>query len=302
MKTCIIVTLLLVCPLQAQTSLKAQAKLVDGSIVNVALPADFLTVATKYGKLSVPLSEIRQVEFGLHVSSEVDARIKAAVADLSSPSFKSREEASKILVHHGPHSYATVIVATKNGDAETAKRAEAVARRIEAANVRLVTKEEDVVHADGWPVVGRVQELELKASSPLLGELTLKVSDMQTLTVLGEPEVEVVVEAAKDWMETKTHLAAGSTLAITTAGEVNTYPAQAGYTVKAGGLAATMGKGGIFPTGALIGKVGAGVPFLVGESYTGKPGEGRLFLYVEPSPWNNVSSGGYKAKVRVEYR
>ena len=53
------------------------------------------------------------------------------------------------------------------------------------------------------------------------------------------------------------------------------------------------------PPGALVGKVGqSGRPFLVGSRYEATPsGEGRLFLKLEPSPWNINQSGSFSVKI-----
>jgi hypothetical protein len=50
---------------------------------------------------------------------------------------------------------------------------------------------------------------------------------------------------------------------------------------------------------SLLGRIGeTGTPFLIGEHYEGTPGqEGRLFLHIVPSPWNNASTGSYAVKI-----
>jgi hypothetical protein len=43
----------------------------------------------------------------------------------------------------------------------------------------------------------------------------------------------------------------------------------------------------------------SGKVFLIGEDYKGKPGEeGRLYLSIIPSAWNNASSGEYTVTIR----
>src|SRR5262245_59794993 len=65
---------------------------------------------------------------------------------------------------------------------------------------------------------------------------------------------------------------------------------------------ATAGKGSTYMAGALVGRVGdAGKIFLIGERYDGSPGdEGRLWMQIVPSPWNNASTGSYRVRVTTD--
>ena len=45
----------------------AEVRFGDGSVVRMTLLQDQLEVMTRYGKLSIPITEIRRVEFGLHI-------------------------------------------------------------------------------------------------------------------------------------------------------------------------------------------------------------------------------------------
>ena len=52
-------------------------------------------------------------------------------------------------------------------------------------------------------------------------------------------------------------------------------------------------------SGALFGRVGdAPDAFYIGERYEGIPGrEGKLYLHIVPSPWNNASTGTFQVKI-----
>ena len=54
--------------------------------------------------------------------------------------------------------------------------------------------------------------------------------------------------------------------------------------------------------GTLVGRVGeSGKAFVVGEQYEGSGAqEGKLYLHIVPSPWNNASSGTYRVRIRSE--
>src|SRR5260370_21493508 len=75
-----------------------ELRFADGSAVRLALLQDQVEVRTKYGKLTVPLAEIRSVEFGLRVPEETTRRLEAASAGLGSEEFREREQASAELL------------------------------------------------------------------------------------------------------------------------------------------------------------------------------------------------------------
>ena len=54
--------------------------------------------------------------------------------------------------------------------------------------------------------------------------------------------------------------------------------------------------------GTLLGRVGEnGKVFVIGERYDNVPGEeGKLYLHIVPSPWNNASSGTYQVHITTE--
>src|SRR6516164_7552359 len=61
----------------------AEVRFGDGSIVRMTLLQENLEVQTKYGKLTIPLSEVRRVEFGLHVPPEVNQQITQSIKRLA---------------------------------------------------------------------------------------------------------------------------------------------------------------------------------------------------------------------------
>src|ERR1035438_5002785 len=73
----------------------AEVRFGDGSNVRMTLLQENLEVQTKYGKLLIPVSEIRRVEFGLHVPPEVNQQITQSIKRLASDVYKERDLASK---------------------------------------------------------------------------------------------------------------------------------------------------------------------------------------------------------------
>src|SRR5262245_17782162 len=70
----------------------------NGSVLRMSLVADELEIITEYGPLTVPVREIRRIDFGLHLSEEMDKKIKDAIHKLASADAKERDEATRDLV------------------------------------------------------------------------------------------------------------------------------------------------------------------------------------------------------------
>ena len=291
-----------------------EARLADGSVVRLVLLDESIEVATRYGRLAVPLREVRRIDFGLRFPEGVEKRIGAAVANLGSPDYRQREAASAELLGLRELALPAVQAAVKSADAEVVRRAkdllQALGERVPAEK-RL--KPHDAIVTDEFPVVGRVQGAALRARSPHFGEVRLKLADLRSLRALGYGgEADVVVDAARhglpveNWLDTRVELSEGDKLTVTASGEVDVYPL--------GGEANTYvcgpkgpkrwgrdpGRPSDPPAGALLGKVGeSGKPFLIGESYEGAVAAGgRLYLRIVGSPWQVPAAGKYAVKVR----
>jgi hypothetical protein len=90
---------------------------------------------------------------------------------------------------------------------------------------------------------------------------------------------------------------------LTGDGQVDLWPMGPGQYLASPKGFNTPGKGGHFQAGALVGRVGeTGKAFLIGERYEGTPGEeGKLYLQITPSPWNNASSGCYRVRINTDH-
>jgi hypothetical protein len=271
-----------------------------------------LEVQTKYGKLLIPFSEVRRVEFGLHVPPDVHTQINQSIKRLASDVFKERDVASKDLIQAGHFAYPMLQKASKSGDSEVAYRAVSVIKliseRVSPELLRL--RDEDVIHTAEFTVIGRIATQSLKAHSPHFGEVALKLSELRTVHMKHHGgKMELIVDASKygsaldQWCDSGILVDAGQRLVVSSDGQVDLWPQGPGqYTAAPKGYN-TAGKGGQFMAGALIGRIGeAGKLFFIGDRYDGTVNEeGRLFLQIVPSPWNNASTGQYRVRVQTEY-
>ena len=115
---------------RGQTHPSADFLFDDGSKVRMKLQSESLEVQTKFGKLTVPFSEIRRIEFGLHVPAETQEKIDKNVKRLGSSVMRERESACAYLSSFGYVALPSLRLATKSTDAETSRRAANVVAKI----------------------------------------------------------------------------------------------------------------------------------------------------------------------------
>ncbi len=290
----------------------AEVRFSDGSVVRMTLMQDNLEVITKYGKLQIPLSEIRRVEFGLHVPPDVNQQITQSIKRLASDVYKERDSATKELVQVGHFAVPSLQKASRSGDQEVAYRAvsliKQITERVSPDLLRL--RDEDVIHTAEFTVIGRINAQSIKANSSHFGDVNLKLSELRTMHLRQQGgKHELVVDATKygsaldQWCDTGVIVDAGQRVLVTAEGQVDLWPQGPGQYVAVPKGYNTAGKGGQYLAGALIGKVGDnGKTFLVGERYEGlATDEGKLYLQIVPSPWNNASSGQYRVRLQTDH-
>ncbi len=290
----------------------AEVRFNDGSLVRMTILQDDLEVMTKYGKLVIPLCDIRRIDLGLHLPPGMDQQIDQSIRLLSSNAYKEREDATKGLIQAGHLAYPFLKKASMSSDLEVAHRVTGLMKRIADKNTpeMLKMKDDDVIHTAEFPVIGRIASPTIKAHSAHFGELALKLSDLRTVHLRSAgAECELTVDAAKhgsapeQWLDTGLNVDASLRLAITSDGQVDLWPQGPGQYITTPKGYTTAGKGTSHMAGALVGRVGDnGKAFLIGERYDGAPGEeGRLFLQIVPSPWNNASTGSYRVRIATEH-
>lgn len=298
-------------PVSSPPSL-AEVRFADGSVVRMTLLQEYVDVQTKYGKLTVPLCDVRRIEFGLHVPPEVHQQINQSIKRLASDVYKERDGASKELVQVGHFAYPMLQKASRSSDQEVVNRAVSVIKQIsERVGPELLKmREEDVIHTAEFPIIGRITSDTIKAKSPHFGEVALKLSELRTMHLRQQGgKQEIALDAAKfgssleQWCDTGIITDATQRVCITSEGQVDLWPQGPGQYMAAPKGYNTAGKGGQFLAGALIGRIGEnGKAFLIGERYEGSvTEEGKLYLQIVPSPWNNASVGEYRVRIQTTH-
>jgi hypothetical protein len=241
----------------------------DDSTVKMALQNTRIEVVTRYGKLTVPVAEIRRIDFGLRIPEETGKRIEAAIAQLAVKEFKQREAAAAELIKLRELAYHAVQKATQSTDLEVARRAKEIVKTLvdTVPQDKLHLPRHDTVVTLDFTLTGQVETANLKAKGPYFGEVNLKVSDIRTLRLLStDRETPLAIDAGKhggpqeNWLDTGISLRAGSGLRVVAMGTVDLRPSDAGtFLVGPDGQGrASRPPGGFGPGGGGRGGRGAG--------------------------------------------
>jgi hypothetical protein len=288
----------------------------NGSIIKPALLLDSVTMETKLGKLVIPATEIRRIDFGFRLTDEDQTKLDKALRDLGSSRFQTREAATKLLVRMGRLAYPALLASRKGADLEMTKRVEKVIEdirsRTPAADLR--TRRSDLIRTTDSSLTGQITSTMFRVRSELFGEVKVPLAQLREMrSLLPGVEEVVMVDASKygsntTWMDTGFEASMGTRLDIKASGEINLDPLnrinnQFCRGVRPGGVP-QLTSGEIGQPGQLYGRIGTDGPqFLIGEHYSGFPTrEGKLYLrIVTIFHANNIqASGSYQVRISAE--
>lgn len=287
----------------------------NGSVLRMRLASEKIEVVTRYGKLEVPLKEIKVIEFGLHMPQGYAPRIDQLVQELGEADYAARAASEKKLVAMGHYALPALRKASQSKQLEVANRAQSALKKIqERTSPKLLKlKDEDRIVTQSFTIMGTIATPTVKAHTELFGDVELPLAKMLTLRSLyASGEIEIALDASRyanpdSWLETEYYHDGRGSIVLTASGQVDLWPATPGQymTTSKGYMIGQMmwGGGGMtdarrYP-GMLLGKIGpTGALFTIGERYEGSPaGEGKLYLHIGPSPWNNACSGTYQVRI-----
>ena len=155
----------------------------DGTVIRrVSLPGS-VELTTRYGKLTVPVKDIRRVEFGFRLSAEMARQVEEGVHALGSKDFRQREAATKTLTELGAKAWPAVQKAAQSKDMEVSRRAQAILQQIQQTVPadQLQIKPDDTIMTADCVLVGRVSNDALKGRTKTLGDMSFKLTDLRSL-------------------------------------------------------------------------------------------------------------------------
>ncbi len=262
--------------------------MLDGSQINLAVDkATYFDVATKYGTLKVPLSDVARVKFGVHYDDE--EVYKNAVKEFASGKYKSRDGAFKFLAKNQRWAYEWLRTVENDKDLEVKNRAVALLKLYKNTPPLIDT----VTLKDGL-MEGKIQQKEISGESVSLGKMTIRISQIKELATKIDNK-EVLVSLASGWI--KAGYVNGS-CAVEASGQVDMWPQQAGqWLANPNGQMNGSTVFESYPAGCLLGRF-AGKVFLLGEHfYAENMGNGELEVRINGSPWSTTFEGEYRVKV-----
>lgn len=281
----------------------------DGSKVRMTFLQENLEIVTKYGKLTVPTSDIRRIDFGFRLTPETQQKLDEALRHLTSDNFQLREAAAKNLTAMGRLAYPALVKLSKGQDLDTTRRVEDILKaiRVRIPAEQLRSRTDDVVHTASFSMAGRIEASTLRARTEHFGEVQLKIVDLRSInSTAGASEMRVSVDAAvygggnTQWMDTGFTVQPNIQLVITASGEVDLYGNQGGGAFSGPEGNRNYGRGGQFLPGALIGRIGeeGGEVFMVGRRFEKVPNiEGKLYLRIQPLPGSGGATGSYNVQI-----
>lgn len=160
-----------------------EARLTAGGSLPVSLLDERIDFLTPYGKLSVPLADVLQIELATRIPSDVADQVEKAIRDLGADELAVRDRASAELLAIKERAYAALVKAVDNSDPEVARRAEALIEKLRelVSEERLATRVSDVIHTRDSKFTGTLVGDSLRIKTAQFGEQRLKFSDVYLL-------------------------------------------------------------------------------------------------------------------------
>ncbi len=165
-----------------------EMKFTDNSTLKLTLLDEKIEFVTPYGKLTVPVGDVQQVEFATRIPEDAVKKVEKAIADLGSPEFKKREDATAELLRLPPSAvYPALLEAAKSSDAEVKRRAEAALEKVKQSipEDMLKVRKDDVLTTEHGKFTGRLETGTLRVKTVQFGEQQVKLSDVRSLRSLA---------------------------------------------------------------------------------------------------------------------
>ena len=175
--------------------LRSEMRLSDNSKIVLSLLDEQVAIQTPYGKLRVPMAEVRRIDFSYRMSEEAAKQIESLVAELASHDTRPRDIACDRLLKLGPKAHPAVARASKDPNRSLAISARQLLAKFQEAfpDERLPQHDFDVIHTSDARIAGRIETPVFRVLTPQFGEKVLRLPDMISLRALGAAPVAGVI-------------------------------------------------------------------------------------------------------------
>jgi hypothetical protein len=167
----------------AMPPVEAEVRFTDDSVLKLTLRDKGIGMATRYGKLRVPLTTVRYIDFATRIPPTITQRAEAAVAKLGDLQYAVRQAAGAELLELREKAYPALLQALKHKDPEIVRRAETLLKQLHelVPQDQLAFRKDDVVRTVDSRITGRIEGESLKALTFQFGEVQLKLAHMRSL-------------------------------------------------------------------------------------------------------------------------
>jgi hypothetical protein len=267
-------------------------------------PAEW-RVATAFGSLTIPVTELHRVRFGRRADPERLARIAALLEELGATSPERRRNARAALAGQGAFAVPDLKrAAAEHSDKEIQRACSEILAGLDVPEDD-IPPDDDVVETNRFTLQGTVNEEALRVTVPELGPITVRRRDVAEVKMRPERtsyrfEVTGNHVYLGEWLETGIEVRPGDELSIRAQGAI-AFPEWGDFTIRPDG-APDRGMVESFPLGSLVGRVGDEGPlFRVGSRYRGAPpGAGRLKLAVLVQIQGQPHHGSFRVRIDLD--
>ena len=194
----------------------------DDSKMKIALLDEQIVVRTPHGSLTIPIRDIRKIEFGVRLTDADQAAFDRAVAGITGKDAKPREEGKTALKALGGKIAPFLKRAIRTADAESRPHLEQVYEAVAGDRDarKLEPRDYDSITTDDSQFAGRIALTQFRIGTFQFGELKLRVGDCKALQFGGltpgvDENVEIV-ETPYIYQLMQTHM--GKTVGIKVTG------------------------------------------------------------------------------------
>jgi hypothetical protein len=187
--------------LSNEESRTVEADFDGGGRLRMVLRFDNLDFDTPYGAVSIPVSDIRSIQFATRWSPEMRQRIDSAIFNLGNLEYRAREQAQNELLSLREKAYPALVVATKHADLEVAQRAHELAQRLRTLVPadKLEVRTWDVVTTQHSTLSGTIRSETFLVETREFGRQEVKLADLVRIrSSVAPPQAEELATVLDD--------------------------------------------------------------------------------------------------------